>query len=315
MRQSVIDKIPGIEAAKSVCVVDAASLTKKEFQERYIDHNIPCLIKDAVKFWPARDKWTDKDYLLNICGEQKTRLYKHINYADAKKMKSGVQHVFFAEALNNAFADDKGITSIPQVVGKTGKPFSELRVDIGQFPFLPDPPRPLYYPDIRVFFFRNTSTGWHLHAVDETLMCQVMGAKNVALLPSDTPEFGMMQKIFGDDSYLEDATQMSCVASKITPYFVTVEEGDALYIPPFWWHGVDTVDDQFGATVVYCWRSPWHKVSNFRYPSVRGIWEENFRKISLFTPLVLSIGIVSIIAQGVSSIRNFIKESIYANKP
>jgi hypothetical protein len=36
-----------------------------------------------------------------------------------------------------------------------------------------------------------------------------------------------------------------------------LEEGDATYLPTFWWHAVESpVDDGFGITVAYCWQTP-----------------------------------------------------------
>jgi hypothetical protein len=47
------------------------------------------------------------------------------------------------------------------------------------------------------------------------------------------------------------------------PWFsATLQEGDSLYIPPLWWHGIVPLHDSFGATATVTWRSPLHVDAN-----------------------------------------------------
>lgn len=279
MNTNVLDNIPGMDTAVSVDVYDASTLTEHEFIKNYVDKNKPCLIKGAVFHWDAAKKWTPAS-LIQTYGRHQARCYHHINFSDSDKMKQGVTHVPFAEAMGKLVREPDAVTSIPLVVGGD---YAGLAADVGNFEFFKQPKKPLFYPQLRVFFHRRASTGWHLHALDETLMCQVLGAKKVALLPSDVSWYEDVKEVFRKDLYMQDKTALDKVKDQLKPLLITVEQGDALYIPPFWWHGVEPVDADFGATVVFCWRSPWHKVSNFRFPSVREIWLDNIRSPNVMT--------------------------------
>jgi hypothetical protein len=225
-------------------------------------------------------------------------------------MQAAKIHSDFRGAMNIMQENIDETVSIPVTIGRGKKPYSELRADIGRFTFLPNPPRPLYYPDARLFLFRRANTGWHQHSVDETLMCQVKGAKRVGLLPAQNDGYKAIKKIFLSDSYMSDKTALSQLQHKINPLIITVEQGDALYIPPFWWHGVDTLNGDYGITLVYCWRSPWHKVSNLKYPTVREIWKSNVIPPHPFILILPFIGLCTLVAHMAKVAKNIIKSLI-----
>lgn len=305
MTESVLDNIPGMNAALFVDVFDASKLTEKEFVRNYVDKNQPCLIKGAVRHWEASKKWTP-DHLVRAYGSHQVRCYHHINFSDSDKMKQGVTHIPFGDAISKLVQEPDAVTSIPVVVAGN---YAGLAADTGEFGFLKQPANPLFYPKRRVFFHRRASTGWHLHALDETLMCQVLGAKKVALLPTDVSWYKDVKEVFRKDLYMQDKTALDKVKDQLKPLLITVEQGDALYIPPFWWHGVDPEDTDFGATVVFCWRSPWHKVSNFRFPSVREIWLDNIRSPNLMTLALPFMALATAVSWLLLNVRRLFDES------
>jgi len=63
-----------------------------------------------------------------------------------------------------------------------------------------------------------------------------------------------------------------------------VHPGDAIYIPPHWWHAVECPDarDGLGITLAYCWRSPAHIEFDPRAPYKKcagrhGTWKRRAR--------------------------------------
>ena len=39
------------------------TLTPKKFYQEYLTNNLPVLVTDGCKAWPATEKWTNKEYL------------------------------------------------------------------------------------------------------------------------------------------------------------------------------------------------------------------------------------------------------------
>src|SRR5262249_38151242 len=79
--------------------------------------------------------------------------------------------------------------------------FPELRRDLGGFSFLTRAEPSFIYPPVRYFIYRNAGSTWHYHPFDETLMCQVTGAKQVGLLNARTSFKNEVQKIFLAEDY------------------------------------------------------------------------------------------------------------------
>lgn len=310
MVEEVLGNIPGIDEASPVPVVDAKQLTEKIFLNDFVNNNQPCLIRGAIQHWPAIEKWHDKQYLINSCGNHLTQLCNHMNYLDEERMESGLIEKKFSDVINILHSSDDSVVSVPSlVIGKQG-PFSEIYQDAPWFTFLDSPPCPVGYPDMRAFMYRSAATGWHLHHTDETLMCQVLGTKKVALLPPDTETYKVVYDIFRTEAYLEGPSSFDNVdTSKLKPLVVEVKQGDALYIPPFWWHAVVPVDKLFGITVARCWRSPLHVMGDITFPAVRHMWKSEFKRPSKRFMLVVFLGLTSFLAQFFRKLKIFVVSS------
>jgi len=54
----------------------------------------------------------------------------------------------------------------------------------------------------------------------------------------------------------------------IIKYEAILEAGDAVYIPPMWYHGVDTADNNVGVTFAYCFGTPVEYLQDRRNPVI-----------------------------------------------
>ncbi len=251
MPDAILNNIPGMRDAAPVPACEAGELPEEVFFNDYVSRSRPLLIKGAVRHWPAGRNWRDPLYLKKLSGDRPVLFFPHENHITGRMME-GKRDMRLAEALDLIHAQDTKIASL-------GLPedFPELRRDLGRFSFLTRAEPSFLYPPVRYFIYRNAGSTWHYHPFDETLMCQLVGAKHVGLLNARTGRQKELQEIFFPEKYYDDPSRSVRLAGADFPFFsATVEEGDALYIPPLWWHGVVTASQGFGVTAAIPWRSP-----------------------------------------------------------
>jgi len=182
----------------------------------------------------------------------------------------------FADAIDRLHdASDKEVAAIGCIPGT-----AKMALDLGGFSFFTEAELAFSYPQYRFFIFRNAGSTWHYHPVDETLTCQVVGTKRVGLLKVDNPYHHALNRIFSEEDYYEDPSVFDGLATEnLQWFFADLNEGDALYIPPLWWHGVIATSDGVGVTTPVCWRSPLHVIAE----SLQKMAAGNFDLMGRFT--------------------------------
>ena len=250
MPDVILKHVPGMATATPVPSFEADALSESAFMREYISQSRPCVIRGAVRHWPASKKWRDREYLKSLCHHQVTYL-PHENHVSMKRTEVGMRTVPFGEAVDLIY-------SAQIAAFGTGAP-SKLETDLGGFSFLTKGDPGFLYPAIRSFFFRNAGSSWHYHPFDETLMCQVREPKKVGLLNVRNPLHQHIRRIFLKEDYYEDPFAFEGIVSADLQWFsASLETGDALYIPPLWWHGVIATSNEVGVTIPVVWRSPNH---------------------------------------------------------
>ncbi len=241
-----------MRTASRVTELDVAELREEVFLGDYVSKSRPCVIRGAIRHWPAMKNWRSPDYLKERCGHHNVFFYPHENHVTPDRMLPGRTAMNFAGAIDRLHDEQTEVGTL----GLPGE-LSALRPDLGRFPFFSRAEPAFLVPPARQFVYRNAGTAWHYHAFDETLMCQVVGSKKVGLLSTDNPGNKALCDIFFRENYYDDPSAFAALDEKGLDWFsADLEEGDALYIPPLWWHGVSTTSPSFGMTVAVTWRSP-----------------------------------------------------------
>jgi Cupin-like domain len=264
--------IPGMKTPVAVPVLRADTLEQSVFEKEWVAKNKACLIKGAVRHWPAVKKWRDKNYWLTKCENIEVSIYPHQNFINGERQNSGRETMSFHAAVERLYQNRDHIFSMPSAQIQEGSGFAGVISDLPGFTFLPTSKLPRYYYRMRFFMYRRAATNWHYHGVDESLMCQVNGTKRVALLSPNIPRPKYVKDFLKDECYLNE--QPFDPSLDLRPMVVDVEEGDALYIPPYWHHIVVPTDGEIGFTVAFCWKSPTHILGNFSNFFVRDIYRE-----------------------------------------
>ena len=152
MPDVTLKNVPGMADATAVPVLDAATLSEAVFQNDYVAQSRPCVIRGAVKHWPASRKWRDKEYLKARSGHHDIFLYENEYHVQARRMTAGKRELSFAEAIDRLHSDSTRLAIVT-----TALP-TELLGDLGRFPFLTRAEPAYCYPPARYFFHRNAGT-------------------------------------------------------------------------------------------------------------------------------------------------------------
>jgi hypothetical protein len=257
MPDVTLRNVPGMKHATPVAVLDAARLSESYFRSEHVAHSRPCVIRGAVGHWAASQKWRDRDYLKARSGHHDVFLFENEYHVSAKRMMGGKRALNFAQAIDHLHDE-----STRMAIVTTGAP-TELLDDLGGVAFLTQAQPAFCYPPARYFFYRNAGTTWHYHPFDETLMCQLIGSKKIGLVNGNSPSNLALREIFFNEDYYDDPAAFDALGDADVRWFsAIVEEGDALYIPPLWWHGVIPLTETFGATAAVTWRSPPPVIAN-----------------------------------------------------
>jgi len=248
---SVVDLVPGNTVP--LTTVSAPSLSADTFWTEFVCKHTPVLIKGAATHWPALARWNRIGYLESRCKDEIVDVWNTFNPAPLLNSAAG-QFQKLVDGLEKIRqAPDDATYSIPAMAVPEG-----WKSDLGGYSFLSQKHerRPLWYPGERLFVYKNASTEWHYHHLDETLTTQLVGSKRISLF-----------RLTGDNWHafapLIEANwhHMSCrdnfFANEVplSKHEGAIEAGDAVYIPPFWWHGIDPVDTGLGVTHAHCFRT------------------------------------------------------------
>jgi len=215
----------------------------------------PVVLEGVASHWPAVKKWRERDYILDVVGDRTVPIEVGETYVhDAWTQKLMTVREFVEEYVERAREDgapgDVGYLAQHEIFEQC----PELKRDIEE---------PMYC--VLGTGGVNAVNAWFgpAHTVSpahtdphHNLLCQVVGAKRVRLFaPSETPRMyphveSKMSNTSRVDVMRPDLNEFPEFASAAF-FDATLLPGDALYIPPGWWHHVRALDVSF--SVSYWW--------------------------------------------------------------
>ncbi|EXB48396.1 Lysine-specific demethylase 8 [Morus notabilis] len=224
-------------------VVKRSALSLEGFLREYFLSGLPVLISDSMAHWPARTKWNDLDYLKTVAGDRTVPVEVGKNYLCPEWKQELITFSQFLERIQAT-----GSSSVVPTTYLAQHPLfdqiNELRNDI----CIPD-----YcfagggeLRSLNAWFGpAGTVTPLH-HDPHHNILAQVVGKKYVRLYPASLSEelYPYSETMLCNSSQVDldnidkevypkvcDLEFMDCI----------LEEGEMLYIPPKWWHYVQSL--------------------------------------------------------------------------
>lgn len=221
-----------------------AHIENNKFRQQYFLKNKPLVITDLAKLWPAFGKW-DFEYFYNLAGADADVTIEHGNVIQAEtnlsrlSLRDYIANVLLRPNANSSLGHAVPYASLIQILDI----FPQLAADI-DFSLL-------NHLMINTYCFGwigpgNTVVGFHIDWV-HNLLAQIYGTKRVTLV---SPRFNKNMYPLAKYDFRSrlSAIEPTCWDQEMHPLFsqvsvvdICLEPGHVLYIPPGWWHRVESL--------------------------------------------------------------------------
>lgn len=237
----------------------------ERFSREHFTPQRPVVLLGAVDHWPARRRWGDLEYLRRVAGARTVPIELGAHYVDpdwAQRLMTldafVTSHV--QQPKSGASLRRPGQKQHRRLLGYLAQhplfeQVPELRADIcvPEYCCLSDNPEGAGDPDINAWFGpEGTVSPLHFDP-KHNLLSQVIGSKQIFLYPpeassclyphegtllSNTAQIDPEAPDYKKFPALEEVRALKCI----------LRPGDALYIPPRWWHHVRSLSTSFSVS-------------------------------------------------------------------
>jgi hypothetical protein len=230
------------------------TISADQFKKNYYQTNIPLVIKDLAKDWPAYTKW-NWSYFKQLVGNKKVGLYNNIKSDAYTPINTADDYKTFGEYIdmvsNGPAAWRIFLFNIfdhaPQLIKDFNWPEHLMKGFVKKYPML---------------FTGGATSITHMHFdidVSHILHTQFIGKKKVLLFPYQE-QHKLYRKPFevlslADFSNYSDETKSKLDFEKFPAlklakgYEVILEHGDTLFMPAGYWHHMEYIESGFAMSL------------------------------------------------------------------
>ena len=187
-----LSRFPNYATAADVDELTPGEAAERFFSE-FVEAHRPCVVRGAVDHWPAVTDWSVESLRqragscpIGISGPGV--LYEPIVEFGVDRFIATPNRMTFGQFLDEA-ADDA--STRVQLYSEHVETLAPLADDLGPIDFLDRDALPSFFYGNRFFASQFGYTDWHLHFGDETLTAQLLGTKEILLLPPDGDTFSI----------------------------------------------------------------------------------------------------------------------------
>jgi len=235
--------------------VDVVSnITGEEFKKKYFDPQVPVIIKDLAKDWPAYTKW-NWDYFKEIVGDKKVGIYNNIKSDAYTPVNKADDYTTFGEYIDMI---RQGPAAWRIFLFNIFSHAPQLTQDFTW----PDHLAKGFVKRVPMLFVGGRGSITHMHFdidLSHIFHTQFIGRKRVLLFPYNE-QHKLYRKPFevlsiADFSNYYDAekskldTKQFPAVKSANGYDVTLSHGDTLFMPGGYWHHMEYLDSGFAMSL------------------------------------------------------------------
>jgi hypothetical protein len=235
--------------------VDVVSnISGEEFKKNYFDPQVPLIIKDIAKDWPAYTKW-NWDYFKEIVGDKRVGIYNNVKSDAYTPINKADDYTTFGEYID--------------MIRRGPAPWRIFLFNI--FSHAPQLTQDFTWPDhyakgfvkrVPMLFVGGRGSITHMHFdidLSHIFHTQFIGRKRVLLFPY-TEQHKLYRKPFevlsiADFSNYYDSEKSKLDFSKFPAvqyahgYDMILDHGDTLFMPGGYWHHMEYLDSGFAMSL------------------------------------------------------------------
>ncbi|CAG4941480.1 unnamed protein product [Parnassius apollo] len=230
----------------SIDILDCPSM--ETFLRDYILKEKPVVLENCINHWPAMEKWKDQNYFLKLAGLRTVAVELGRDYTNAEWTQKLMtleefikNHIFNSNGPVGYLAQYQLFEHIPELKNDIAEPeyccFSDVNDSVDTMAW---------------FGPKGTLSPLHYDA-KKNLLAQVVGRKHMFLFspkdsdylyPYDSELLHNTAKVDPRKPNLEKYPKYK----EATPYYCTLNPGQMLFIPPKWWHCVESLSVSFSVS-------------------------------------------------------------------
>ncbi|XP_073836602.1 jumonji domain containing 5 [Musca autumnalis] len=245
----ILETIPRQHSVQcDILQLDRPSL--EEFNKKCFTAHQPTLLLNTIDHWPAMEKWRNLNYILKLAGIRTVPIEIGSNYATEEWSQ---QLMKIKDFLKRQFSQQKVTPEIEYLAQhELFEQIPQLKNDffIPDYCQLGDHKEPI---DIKAWLGpKGTISPMH-YDPKHNILCQIFGSKKIILAsPKDSenlyPHEGEMLSNTAQIDAAHPDLEKYPLLSKVTFYHLILQPGDCLYMPPKWWHYVESESPSFSVS-------------------------------------------------------------------
>jgi hypothetical protein len=226
------------------------TLSGEEFKKNYYDKNIPVIIKDMAKEWPAYEKW-NWDYFIDNVGEAKVGVYNNVKSDSYTPINTADDYMKFGDYLRKVKAGPLDLRIFlfnifqhaPGIVKDFTWPDHLMKGFVKKYPML---------------FVGGQGSITHMHFdidMSHILHTQFAGKKRVLLFPHKEQHklYRKPWEVLSVANYANYTNSFDYenfpAVKKAEGYEVILEHGDTLFMPAGYWHHMEYIEAGFAMSL------------------------------------------------------------------